>query len=69
MKLEPREIATPLWGKLVAHYEAILTELRERNDRDRSEAETIKLRAKIRTIKEFLALGIPDAETEAAADE
>lgn len=69
MKLEQREIATPLWQKLTAHYESRLTELRERNDRDRSEAETIKLRATIRTIKEFLALGIPEAETEAPDNE
>lgn len=69
MKLSPHEIGTPLWQKLQSHYEARLNELRISNDKSRPEDGTIKLRAQIQQIKEFLDMGkTHDPETEIAAD-
>jgi hypothetical protein len=69
MKLEPREIATPLWQKLRAHITDELQTLRLRNDRYRPEAETIRLRARIEQLNLFLAMENPEPEQEIAAGE
>lgn len=61
MKLAPHEIATPLWQKLVDHYTPILAKHRARLENTSiSEAESIKLRWQIATIKELFDLAEPD---------
>jgi hypothetical protein len=70
MKLAPHEIATPLWDKLERHYQAILAKKRERLENPRiGEQERLQLAWEIHTIKDFIALGKPEAKKEADAGE
>lgn len=55
--LTPNDWQSAVWMKLKAHYEARLAELRTKNDSDMTEAKTITLRAEIREVKRFLAIG------------
>lgn len=63
MKLTAQDIGSPLWAKLVAHYQPLLAKYRARIESPRiSEPERIELAWRISGIKEFLILG--DQETE-----
>ena len=57
LTLTPTERNTPLWQKLVKHYEARLATLRAKNDNSKPETETERLRGQIAECKEFLRLG------------
>lgn len=68
MKLAPHEVGTPLWQKLIGHYEETLTKYRARIENPRiTEGERIQLAWQIHTIKEFLALGQPERKQETDA--
>ena len=68
MKLNPAEIGSPLWQKLVEHHEEKLAKYRGRIENPRIlEAERIELAWKIFMIKEFLSLGTAE-ETVADAE-
>lgn len=61
MKLTPHEIKTPLWTKLVEHYEPKLASLRARAENPELEEPKRKdLLYQIKFIKDFLALAQPD---------
>ena len=45
------------WQKLKKHFNARLSELRLKNDNDMTEAQSIRLRARIAEIKYLLGLG------------
>ena len=61
MKLNPAEIGTPLWGKLVMHYEPQLVTLRARLENPATTAEVrVDLCWRIKAIKDFLALAEPE---------
>lgn len=67
--LNPAEVGSPLWQKLVAHHDAELVKLRARIENPRiTETERVELAWKIHTIKKFLSLGNPVAETVADAE-
>lgn len=65
MKVEPQfrlseqEIHSPLWMRLTEHYSKRLASLRARNDNDLTEADTAKLRGRIREVQVLLALANP----------
>ena len=68
MKLNPHEVATPLWGKLVGHYTPILAKHRARLENPRlPEAERIELCWKIAAIKELFELAEPDRKAVTSA--
>jgi hypothetical protein len=56
-QLTDGERAHPLWLKLKAHWLDRIAELRQRNDRTLSEAETAALRGQIAELKVAVALG------------
>ncbi len=61
MTLNAAEVGTPLWNKLVAHYEPKLVSLRARAENP--ELEEVKrkdLLYQIKFIKDFLALAEPE---------
>lgn len=63
MKLNAAETGTPLWTKLVEYHLPILAKYRARIENPLlPEAERIALAWQIKSIKEFLALGEPDAK-------
>ena len=55
---------SPLWRKLMGHWEDKLATLRMQNDGDKTETETARLRGQIAAIKGCIALNneIPDLE-------
>ena len=63
MKLNAAETGTPLWLKLVDWYTPILAKYRARLENPLlPEEERVALCWQIKSIKEFLALGEPDAK-------
>ena len=68
MKLNAHEISTPLWNKLHEHYESRIAKCRARLEARCDEPETIRLRAQIAEIKEFLALAEPERRQVAGAE-
>lgn len=54
--LSIEEKLTPVWRKIVKHYEHRLDELRQQNDSDFNELTTAKLRGRIIEVKVLLAL-------------
>jgi len=58
-RLTEQEIASQLWMRLAEHYTKRLAELRARNDNDLTEADTAKLRGRIREVQILLALANP----------
>ena len=68
MKLTPHDTKTPLWTKLVLHYEPILAKNRARAENPLlPEAERIDLLWQIKFIKDFLALAQPDEKKATSA--
>lgn len=68
MKLTHLEIGSPLWAKLVAHYEPKLVTYRARLENPNiPETERIALCWQIKSIKEFLALAEPELKKETSA--
>lgn len=56
-ELTAQERVTPLWIKLMAHFEASLTRLREKNDSTKNDdTETAAIRGEIRRLKALIAL-------------
>lgn len=58
------ERRSPLWRKLVEHYEARLQVLREKNDNSMTNDESEKLRGRIVEVKVFLGLDSDGPEIE-----
>ena len=58
--LTTEDLHSATWLKLRAHYTAELAKQRARNDGKLSVEDTAKLRGRIATIKELLALEHPD---------
>lgn len=56
---------TPLWHKLLTHWEDKLASLRTQNDGDKTEIETARLRGQIVAVKACLALDIAPPDLEA----
>jgi hypothetical protein len=56
---------TPLWHKLMAHWEDKLATLRMQNDGDKAESETARLRGQIVAVKACLALNNAPPDLEA----
>lgn len=54
--LSSEERRAPVWLSLVEHLKTRLEDLRTRNDGDRSEVETAKIRGQIMEIKSLIAL-------------
>lgn len=59
MKLTEIELQSAAWQKLKAYMEQRLDECRRRNDGDLNEIETARLRGRIGSLKELLAIGEP----------
>lgn len=68
-RLDPRDLQSPVWGKLRRHMEAQLEKLRRDNDTDHDPVKTAKLRGRISALKNLLALGNPQAPTMGADEE
>lgn len=64
MKLSPSDIQSSLWMRMKEHYEARLKSLREKNDGRLDVETTARVRGRIATCKEILALGDPQAPVE-----
>lgn len=65
MKLNPHEIASPLWTKLCEYYAPLLAKARARNENPLvPEAERISLCWQIKFMKDFLNLAVPDEKKE-----
>jgi hypothetical protein len=68
MKLNQHEIDTPLWQKLMTHYEARIEKCRSRLESRCDADETARLRAQIAEIKAFFDLAQPDRKKETGAE-
>lgn len=65
-KLTPAEAGTPLWQKLVEHYQGELAEFRRRLEEPNMEERVrVSLCWRIQMIKELIALGDPDEKERA----
>lgn len=67
MNLSPHETGSALWQKLEAHLNERLAKHRARLETRLIEADTVRLRGQIAEIREFLAMGQPERETETDA--
>ncbi len=67
MLLSKQEQLSPVWVKFQEHFQSRLQALRSQNDGDLDAFETARLRGRIATVKEMLALGVRH-EPEGSAD-
>lgn len=56
MNLSPIEAHSPIWAKIKQHLQERLEVARARNDGDLDAIETARLRGRIQTLKELIAL-------------
>ena len=66
--LDSNDRQSPTWRKLRTHMETRLHELRLLNDNDSDPISTAKLRGRVASLKELLALGDQDPTTEVDED-
>lgn len=64
LALTLEERRSPLWRKLLAHFEEQLDTLRQQNDADLGENVTARLRGRIQQVKVFIDLNKPPREVE-----
>lgn len=68
LNLEPHEVRTDLWKKIEQYFTERLEIHRAKNDQDKSDIQTAKLRGQIAECKHILSLGQPDQRTGGTSD-
>jgi len=64
MMLSDAELNSPLWLKLLAHWNEELSALRSSNDGDLDELKTAALRGRIKQIKRDIEIGVAPKKIE-----